>query len=157
MPRKGRARRFREARELKQGFDDGLFREGSGTLADTLGAPASLISASVSNALGTWVGPQAVTDLAGLSRIVDRAELAFGDRVEQPLSLLARDLYSDHLRRFESHAISLVAASLPVVSPASGTATFPCAPVTSRTAPNCRPAARRSSASTARIPRTTSP
>ena len=34
MPRKGRARRFREARELKQGFDDGLFHEGSGTLAD---------------------------------------------------------------------------------------------------------------------------
>ena len=34
MPRKGRARRFREARELKQGFDDGLFREGTGTLAD---------------------------------------------------------------------------------------------------------------------------
>lgn len=34
MPRKGRARRFREARELKQGFDDGLFREGEKTLAD---------------------------------------------------------------------------------------------------------------------------
>jgi hypothetical protein len=34
VPRKGRARRFREARELKQGFDDGLFSEGSGTLAD---------------------------------------------------------------------------------------------------------------------------
>ena len=34
MARKGRARRFREARELKQGFDDGLFSEGSGTLAD---------------------------------------------------------------------------------------------------------------------------
>ncbi|MGO9873154.1 MAG: hypothetical protein ACLPVY_05080 [Acidimicrobiia bacterium] len=34
MPRKGRARRFREARELKQGYDDGLFREGPGTLAD---------------------------------------------------------------------------------------------------------------------------
>ncbi len=34
MPRKGRARRFREARELKQGFDDGLFSEGEGTLAD---------------------------------------------------------------------------------------------------------------------------
>ena len=34
MPRKGRARRFREARELKQGYDDGLFQEGSGTLAD---------------------------------------------------------------------------------------------------------------------------
>jgi len=34
VPRKGRARRFREARELKQGFDDGLFREGSGSLAD---------------------------------------------------------------------------------------------------------------------------
>ena len=34
MPRKGRARRFREARKLKQGFDDGLFTEGSGTLAD---------------------------------------------------------------------------------------------------------------------------
>lgn len=34
MPRKGRARRFREARKLKQGFDDGLFSEGSGTLAD---------------------------------------------------------------------------------------------------------------------------
>lgn len=34
VPRKGRARRFREARELKQGYDDGLFEEGSGTLAD---------------------------------------------------------------------------------------------------------------------------
>ena len=34
MPRKGRARRFREARKLKQGFDDGLFTEGSGTLVD---------------------------------------------------------------------------------------------------------------------------
>ena len=34
MPRKGRARRFREARELKQGFDDGLFNEGDRTLAD---------------------------------------------------------------------------------------------------------------------------
>ena len=34
MPRKGRAHRFREARELKQGYDDGLFREGSGSLAD---------------------------------------------------------------------------------------------------------------------------
>jgi hypothetical protein len=34
VPRKGRARRFREARKLKQGYDDGLFREGSGTLAD---------------------------------------------------------------------------------------------------------------------------
>ena len=35
MPKKGRARRFREARELKQGYDDGLFKEGSGSLADT--------------------------------------------------------------------------------------------------------------------------
>jgi hypothetical protein len=35
VPRKGRARRFREARELKQGYDDGLFKEGSGTLADS--------------------------------------------------------------------------------------------------------------------------
>ena len=34
MARKGRARRFREARELKQGFDDGMFRERGGTLAD---------------------------------------------------------------------------------------------------------------------------
>ena len=34
MPRKGRARRFREARELKQGFDDGLFTEGERSLAD---------------------------------------------------------------------------------------------------------------------------
>ena len=34
MARKGRARRFREARELKQGFDDGLFAEGRGSLAD---------------------------------------------------------------------------------------------------------------------------
>jgi hypothetical protein len=34
VPKKGRARRFREARELKQGFDDGLFKEGSRTLAD---------------------------------------------------------------------------------------------------------------------------
>ena len=34
MPRKGRARRFRESRELKQGFDDGLFSESVRTLAD---------------------------------------------------------------------------------------------------------------------------
>lgn len=35
MARKGRARRFREARELKQGFDDGLFEEKpSASLAD---------------------------------------------------------------------------------------------------------------------------
>jgi hypothetical protein len=34
VPRKGRARRFREARELKQGFDDGLFRETDASLAD---------------------------------------------------------------------------------------------------------------------------
>ncbi|MFZ4585352.1 MAG: hypothetical protein ACOYNI_09010 [Acidimicrobiia bacterium] len=34
MPRKGRARRFREARELKRGFDDGLFRESNASLAD---------------------------------------------------------------------------------------------------------------------------
>jgi hypothetical protein len=34
VARKGRARRFREARELKQGFDDGLFSEGDRTLAD---------------------------------------------------------------------------------------------------------------------------
>jgi hypothetical protein len=34
VARKGRARRFREARELKQGFDDGLFTEGEKSLAD---------------------------------------------------------------------------------------------------------------------------
>jgi hypothetical protein len=34
VPRKGRARRFREARELKQGFDDGLFSESDKSLAD---------------------------------------------------------------------------------------------------------------------------
>jgi hypothetical protein len=34
VARKGRARRFREARELKQGFDDGLFTEGNRSLAD---------------------------------------------------------------------------------------------------------------------------
>jgi len=33
VARKGRARRFREARELKQ-RDDGFFAEGNGTLAD---------------------------------------------------------------------------------------------------------------------------
>ncbi len=35
MARKGRARRFREARELKQGFDDGLFKDNErASLAD---------------------------------------------------------------------------------------------------------------------------
>jgi hypothetical protein len=34
VPRKGRARRFREARELKQGFDDDLFSDSGATLAD---------------------------------------------------------------------------------------------------------------------------
>jgi hypothetical protein len=41
VARKGRARRFREARQLKQGYDDGLFREGSGTLADVTEGSAS--------------------------------------------------------------------------------------------------------------------
>lgn len=43
VARKGRARRFREARELKQGFDDGIFREGSGTLADVDDEDAGVI------------------------------------------------------------------------------------------------------------------
>jgi len=34
MARKGRARRFREARELKKGYDDGLFDETGRTLAE---------------------------------------------------------------------------------------------------------------------------
>jgi hypothetical protein len=37
VARKGRARRFREARELKQGFDDGLFSETEKSLADLEG------------------------------------------------------------------------------------------------------------------------
>ena len=36
MARKGRARRFREARELKQGYEDDLFKERDATLADVL-------------------------------------------------------------------------------------------------------------------------
>ena len=43
MARKGRARRFREARELKQGFDDGMFREGRGTLADVGDEEAGIV------------------------------------------------------------------------------------------------------------------
>jgi hypothetical protein len=35
MARKGRKRRYQEARELKHSFDDGLFPEGDGTLADS--------------------------------------------------------------------------------------------------------------------------
>jgi len=34
VARKGRRRRFQEARAFKRGFDDGLFAEGDGTLAD---------------------------------------------------------------------------------------------------------------------------
>ncbi len=34
MARKGRARRFREARELKQGYEDGLFDESGRSLAE---------------------------------------------------------------------------------------------------------------------------
>ena len=34
MAKKGRARRFREARELKQGYDDGLFADSGRSLAD---------------------------------------------------------------------------------------------------------------------------
>ena len=43
MPRKGRARRFREARELKQGFDDGMFRENGQTLADVDDEEAGIV------------------------------------------------------------------------------------------------------------------
>ena len=43
MARKGRARRFREARELKQGFDDGLFRESGSSLADVEDDEAGVI------------------------------------------------------------------------------------------------------------------
>ena len=34
MARKGRTRRYREARELKQSFDDGLFAESNRSLAE---------------------------------------------------------------------------------------------------------------------------
>ena len=43
MPRKGRARRFREARELKQGFDDGMFRDSGGSLADVDDEEAGIV------------------------------------------------------------------------------------------------------------------
>jgi hypothetical protein len=43
VARKGRARRFREARELKEGFDDGMFREGGGSLADVDDDEAGII------------------------------------------------------------------------------------------------------------------
>ncbi|MBM3675451.1 MAG: hypothetical protein FJW88_10990 [Actinobacteria bacterium] len=43
MARKGRARRFREARELKQGFDDSLFRDNGGSLADVDDENAGII------------------------------------------------------------------------------------------------------------------
>ncbi len=43
MPRTGRARRFREARELKQGFDDGMFRENGQTLADVDDEEAGIV------------------------------------------------------------------------------------------------------------------
>jgi hypothetical protein len=43
VPRKGRARRFREARELKQGFDDGMFRENGQTLADVDDEEAGIV------------------------------------------------------------------------------------------------------------------
>ena len=43
MARKGRARRFREARELKQGFDDGMFRERGGSLADVADDTAGVV------------------------------------------------------------------------------------------------------------------
>ena len=36
VARKGRARRFREARELKQGYEDDLFKERDATLADVV-------------------------------------------------------------------------------------------------------------------------
>jgi len=43
VARKGRARRFREARELKQGFDDSLFRDNGGSLADVDDENAGII------------------------------------------------------------------------------------------------------------------
>jgi hypothetical protein len=43
VARKGRARRFREARELKQGFDDGMFRDSGGTLADVDDEEAGIV------------------------------------------------------------------------------------------------------------------
>jgi hypothetical protein len=46
---------------------------GSGTVADAAGSSGSLLAASVSNVLGTWVPHEAVTDLAGLARVVDAA------------------------------------------------------------------------------------
>jgi hypothetical protein len=43
VARKGRARRFREARELKQGFDDGMFRDTGSTLADVDDEEAGIV------------------------------------------------------------------------------------------------------------------
>jgi hypothetical protein len=43
VARKGRARRFREARELKQGFDDGMFRDSGSSLADVDDEEAGIV------------------------------------------------------------------------------------------------------------------
>jgi hypothetical protein len=43
VARKGRARRFREARELKQGYDDGMFRDTGSTLADVDDEEAGIV------------------------------------------------------------------------------------------------------------------
>lgn len=44
MARSSRARRFREARAFKHGFDDGLFREGDRSLADVDADDAGAVS-----------------------------------------------------------------------------------------------------------------
>ncbi len=47
MARKGRARRFREARQLKQGFDDGLFKDDErSSLADVAWEPGAATPAA---------------------------------------------------------------------------------------------------------------
>ncbi len=47
MARKGRARRFREARQLKQGFDDGLFKDDErSSLADVAWEPGEAPTAA---------------------------------------------------------------------------------------------------------------
>ncbi len=64
---------------------------GSGTVADAVAAPGPLFTASVSNALGTWVPHESITDLAGLARIVDGAGGVSVDLV-QPVEVDGREI-----------------------------------------------------------------
>jgi len=84
---------------------------GSGTVADAAAASGSLLAASVSNEIGTWVGHQAVTDPAGFARLVDASGGVEVDLV-QPVEVDGTEIAAGRVRMSGDDATAFLTAGV---------------------------------------------